>query len=422
MEKRLIAGISIIVIGIAAASISLPFLLTSFTTQPSFSRTKPPAVVMNNLPPSSNTGTVSLTWTSIPIATKYELYVSQITFNSITGLIPAATPTTNSYQYQIPATGDHYFGVVAVNVDVKGPLSNIVTTKLESTPIPPTAPVLSVLLTESPDGKISLSWNVVSSATGYKLYRQPTSYTTIVGLEPIKTITGSDASISVILKNNVFTAIDTVTKNGDYYYMVLGFNAIGNGPVSNIVHVVVNAPLITTPPTSILQHIDETSSSRPFYTLTNNPSYVYSVLFNGLTTSIPKCLQRDTVNNRYIVSSTPPIYNAEYHELAISEEQLKTKLNVGYLYTSSGQGCLFYGKVYTGTSEVGYLFIVRLSTSGTSAGPWKWFIVDVINAAGYPDLLTCEMAIYWFAMWYKNGGSLTLPQFEAAGGLFLELT
>jgi hypothetical protein len=96
------------------------------------------------------------------------------------------------------------------------------------TPNKPEAPVLNTIPSPDADGTYSVSWNVVSDATQYELYRSTTSI--------------SDIGLHYPLYNgtsNSFSEIDL--PEGTYYYMVVATNSSGTSELSNEVQVTVSS-------------------------------------------------------------------------------------------------------------------------------------------------------------------------------------
>jgi uncharacterized repeat protein (TIGR02543 family) len=111
-------------------------------------------------------GTATITWSSIPGATSYNLYyfagstVDKTTGTKIAGAISPATVAslTNGTKYAFAAS--------TVNVNGESPLSAVQT----ATPqIPaPSAPNIAAVI--SGNAKVTVSWNAVSGAASYNLY------------------------------------------------------------------------------------------------------------------------------------------------------------------------------------------------------------------------------------------------------------
>lgn len=72
---------------------------------------------------------------------------------------------------------------------------------------------------------IVTGWNVLTGATGYKLYR---SLTSVGGYSLIATLSGGGT--------NSYTDSTSITAGVEYYYQVKGFNAFGDGIFSNVAH------------------------------------------------------------------------------------------------------------------------------------------------------------------------------------------
>ena len=85
----------------------------------------------------------------------------------------------------------------------------------------PNTPVLDLILPNPDyDGIINLNWNDVGGATGYYIYRNTSTITSVSSLTPIATTSVSDYQ-------------DTIISNGTYYYVIIAGNATGNSSISN---------------------------------------------------------------------------------------------------------------------------------------------------------------------------------------------
>ena len=75
-------------------------------------------------------------------------------------------------------------------------------------------------------GNVSITWSAVEGAVSYNVYRAPTAFSSLVGIEPIASVV-----------NTFF--IDTNLPNGTYYYAVTAVNASGASILSNFQSVIV---------------------------------------------------------------------------------------------------------------------------------------------------------------------------------------
>jgi fibronectin type 3 domain-containing protein len=169
---------------------------------------------------------VSLTWTapssngSGPL-TGYLVYYG-IASPPTTQFGTMLSPTTMSINVTGLTTGTlYYFGVKAVNGYGNGPLSNV----LNATPVtvPPAPNGLTYTATST---QISLSWQEVSGATSYGIYRGSTQLTLVL-------IANSTSPAYVDIN---------VLSGATFYYKVSARNAQGEGPKSPVLQVTVPAP------------------------------------------------------------------------------------------------------------------------------------------------------------------------------------
>ncbi len=79
------------------------------------------------------------------------------------------------------------------------------------------------------DGIIELSWNAVTDAEMYYIYRDLLTITSVMGLTPKYVVTET-------------TYNDTLATNGTYYYVIVAGAAFGNSSISNFENITVAIP------------------------------------------------------------------------------------------------------------------------------------------------------------------------------------
>jgi hypothetical protein len=193
--------------------------------------------------------------------------------------------------------------------------------------------VPNFVITSTTMGVHLLSWDVVSGAY-YNVYRSTTIFTTQGQANLIATITTN-------------TFMDTLTKNGIYYYAVVTVGSGGKeSMMSNVVSITVDIPGEPDPAAASYVRIDETSSFHPF-------SYA---VFQGKATSQEYNVKYKT----YAQDDGGTLY-----QFLITEDQLKTWLNVPSLYNSGGEPVVFYGKHLYGSQ---FMWIIKIGT--------KWYVAQ----------------------------------------------
>ncbi|NVM27245.1 MAG: hypothetical protein HWN65_00275 [Candidatus Helarchaeota archaeon] len=96
--------------------------------------------------------------------------------------------------------------------------------------IAPNAPVLDPIVPVADiDGKINLNWSDVTGAMNYYIYRNTSIITSLNGLTPI----------AVVLESNY---TDTLTKNGQYHWVIIASDSWSNSSLSNCESVTVAIP------------------------------------------------------------------------------------------------------------------------------------------------------------------------------------
>jgi hypothetical protein len=179
----------------------------------------PSNAVTVTTPPAAPTGLaatagrtqVSLSWNASTGATSYNVYRG--TSSGQEGSTPIATGVTTPTFTDSNVTGGmtYYYKVTAVDAAGPSSMSSEVNATLPQVPAAPTGLVVS-----AGQSNVSLSWNAVSGATSYNVYRGTSSG-------------GETLYISVTGISYNDTSVTTFTT---YYYQVSAVNAIGEGALS----------------------------------------------------------------------------------------------------------------------------------------------------------------------------------------------
>ena len=166
---------------------------------------------------SAASGKPMLTWDAVDGATSYRVYraTSQ---NGPYRLLGSVTVT--SYINTGAKDGvTYYYKVKAVNSAGESAYSNIVSGQNKAVTPKPSAPVVKIG-NSATSGKPMLTWNAVSGATSYKVYRA----------------TSQNGTYSLLGTVTTTSYINTGAKDGvTYYYKVKAVNSAGESAYSNIV-------------------------------------------------------------------------------------------------------------------------------------------------------------------------------------------
>ena len=188
--------------------------LTNATLHCAKSAPTAPVVKIGN---SSTSGKPMLTWNAVYGATSYRIYRST---SKGSGYSLLGTVTTTSYTNTGAKAGmTYYYRVKACNDAGLSPYSNIVSGQVKSVTPKPAAPVVKIG-NSATSGKPQLTWNAVSGATSYKVYRA----------------TSQNGTYSLLGTVTASSYTNTGAKAGTtYWYKVKAVNSAGESAYSNIV-------------------------------------------------------------------------------------------------------------------------------------------------------------------------------------------
>ena len=176
-----------------------------------------PAAPVVKIGNSATSGKPMLTWNAVYGATSYRIYRST---SRGSGYSLLGTTTATSYTNTGAKAGTtYYYRVKACNDAGLSPYSNVVSGKVKSVTPKPSAPVVKIGHSAS-SGKPMLTWNAVSGATSYKVYRA----------------TSQNGTYSLLGTVTVTSYTNTGAKDGvTYYYKVKAVNSAGESAYSNTV-------------------------------------------------------------------------------------------------------------------------------------------------------------------------------------------
>ena len=187
--------------------------LTNATLHCAKSAPTAPVVKLGN---SASSGKPQLTWRAVYGATSYRIYrsTSRGSGYSLLGTVTATSYTNTGAK----AGTTYYYRVKAVNDAGLSPYSNIVSGKVKSVTPKPSAPVVKIGHSAA-SGKPMLTWNAVSGATSYKVYRA----------------TSQKGTYSLLGTVTATSYTNTGAKAGvTYYYKVKAVNSAGESAYSNV--------------------------------------------------------------------------------------------------------------------------------------------------------------------------------------------
>ena len=176
-----------------------------------------PAAPVVHIGNSATSGKPMLTWNAVEGATSYRIYRSTAKGSGYSLL---GTTTATSYTNTGAKAGTtYYYRVKACNDAGLSPYSNIVSGQVKSVTPKPSAPVVKIGHSAA-SGKPMLTWNAVSGATSYKVYRA----------------TSQNGTYSLLGTVTATSYTNTGAKDGvTYYYKVKAVSSAGESAYSNIV-------------------------------------------------------------------------------------------------------------------------------------------------------------------------------------------
>ena len=176
-----------------------------------------PAAPVVKLGNSATSGKPMLTWNAVYGATSYRIYRST---SKSSGYSLLGTTTATSYTNTGAKAGTtYYYRVKAVNDAGLSPYSNIVSGQSKAVTPKPSAPVVKIG-NSAASGKPVLTWNAVSGATSYKVYRA----------------TSQNGTYSLLGTVTATSYTNTGAKAGTtYWYKVKAVNSAGESAYSNVV-------------------------------------------------------------------------------------------------------------------------------------------------------------------------------------------
>ena len=346
-----------------------------------------PAAPVVKIGNSAASGKPVLTWNAVPGATSYKVYraTSKSGTYSLLG-----TVTTTSYTNTGAKEGTtYYYKVKAANGAGESAYSNVVSGKVVVTP-KPAAPVVKIG-NSSTSGKPMLTWNAVSGATSYKVYRA----------------TSKSGTYSLLGTTTATSYTNTGAKAGTtYYYRVKAVNDAGLSPYSNIVSG--QSKAVTPKPAAPVVKIGHSASSgKPVLTwnaVSGATSYkvyratsqsgTYSLLGTVTAMSYTNTGAKAGVTYYYKVKAVNAAGESAYSNI-VSGRATVTTLTMGHSSTSGKpqltwkavSGAASY-RVYRATTKNGAYSVINTTkaltytNTGAALGTTYYYKVEALNASG----------------------------------------
>ncbi|AFM43212.1 cell wall-binding protein [Desulfosporosinus acidiphilus SJ4] len=273
----------------------------------------------------ANTNQIYLTWSPVSNATYYNVYRSTSALGSFTVI---GAPTTTNYTDSGLSSGiTYYYKVVAVGSVGSSadsaivPATTTVTNGALTAPTNPTATALST-------NQIYLTWDLVSNATSYYVYRATSPTDTYTNIATISTTNYTDSNLS---------------PNTTYYYKIQAAGSTGLSTYSSVVNATTTGSGSSTS-TSTPTNISQISSQR----LAGQDSYgtaaevakagwltsYYAVIVSGETFSDALCSA--PLANKY----NAPLLLTTKDSLNADTKQQLSRLKVKSVFIVGGAGVI----------------------------------------------------------------------------------
>ena len=352
--------------------------------------TPKPAAPVVKIGNSASSGKPTLTWSAVSGATSYKVYraTSQNGTYSLLGTVTATSYTNTGAKEGTT----YYYKVKAVNGAGESAYSNVVSGQVKTVTPKPSAPVVKIGNSAS-SGKPMLTWNAVSGATSYKVYRA----------------TSQNGTYSLLGTVTATSYTNTGAKAGTtYYYKVKAVNSAGESAYSNVVSGQVKSTGQTTVTTLTLGH--SSASGKPQLTwkaVSGAASYkVYRATAKNGAYSVINTTKALTYTNTGAALGTTYYYKVEAFNAAgksmgfsaVVEGKVAPVLAVGYS-SVSGKPMLAWDavpgatsyRIYRSTTRgSGYsLLATTTSTSyvntGAKAGTTYYYRIVAVKGTAVSD-------------------------------------
>ena len=344
---------------------------------------------------SATSGKPMLTWDAVDGATSYRVYraTSQ---NGPYRLLGSVTTTT----YVNTGAKDgvtYYYKVTAVNDSGESAFSNTVSGQNKAVTSKPAAPVVKIG-NSATSGKPMLTWNAVSGATSYKVYRA----------------TSQNGTYSLLGSVTTTTYVNTGAKDGvTYYYKVTAVNDSGESAFSNTVSGQ-NKAVTPKPAAPVVKIGHSSTSGKPMLTwnaVSGATSYkvyratsqngTYSLLGSVTTTTYVNTGAKDGVTYYYKVTAVNDSGESAFSNTVSGQNKAVTPkpaapvVKIGHS-ASSGKPMLTWNavdgaasyKVYRATAKNGAYSVINTTNAltytntGAALGTTYYYKVEALNAAG----------------------------------------
>ena len=367
------------------------FKVTGITVTSSAAPTAPVVRISN----SAASGKPMLTWNAVEGATSYRIYRST---SKGSGYSLLGTTTATSYTNTGAKAGTtYYYRVKAVNDAGLSPYSNIVSGQVKSVTPKPAAPVVKIGHSAA-SGKPMLTWNAVSGATSYKVYRA----------------TSQNGAYSLLGSVTVTSYTNTGAKDGvTYYYKVTAVNDSGESAYSNIVSGQ-NKAVTPKPSAPVVKIGHSASSGKPMLTwnaVSGATSYkvyratsqngTYSLLGTVTATSYTNTGAKAGTTYYYKVKAVSSAGESAYSNIVSGKSKAVTPkpsapvVKIDHSATSGKpmltwnavDGAASY-RVYRATAKNGAYSVINTTkaltytNTGAALGTTYYYKVEALNAAG----------------------------------------
>ncbi|MBQ2991538.1 MAG: caspase family protein, partial [Clostridia bacterium] len=293
---------------------------------------------------SATSGNVVLTWNTVPNAHKYKIFASSTENGTYSDVVTVLAKTTATQSASLdPSLKNKYLKIRTVRDDDGTRSHSAYSTPVKPATSAPSKPT-GVTATKQGTSSIKVTWNKVTGATGYYVYRSNSA-------------SGTYSKIATITSGSTVSYTNTGLSAGTtYYYKVAAYNSIGTSAQSSYASATTNV-ILPTIPTGFAASAQSSSSIKLTWTKVSSATgyYIYrSTSSSGTYSKIATITSGSTVS----YTNTGLSAGTKYYYRIAAYNSAGTSPQSGYVYATTQAAAnpvtyraLLIGQTYPGTSN-----------------------------------------------------------------------